>query len=167
VINNDNAVVDVRGEFLSIRGSRKAYLDIRVLTTSARKPPLRTDKFAALWRIAAPVHPIRSTNCAESGTAHSFIPEKASRATMKRVNGPKWRGQTAKAQSLASKPPILTEVFGWMWSAREEARQCSGRVEKNALTRGNSRPGHVAPTWRNLAAPNVDGPREQIPSSTA
>jgi len=39
---------------------------------------------------------------------------------MKRVNGPKWRGQTAKAQSLASKPPILTEVFGWMWSPREE-----------------------------------------------
>src|SRR6202011_4960020 len=39
----------------------------RVLTTSARKPPLRTDKFAALWRIAAPVHPIRSSNCAESG----------------------------------------------------------------------------------------------------
>jgi pimeloyl-ACP methyl ester carboxylesterase len=31
----------------------------RVLTTSARKPPLRTDKFAALGRIAAPVHPIR------------------------------------------------------------------------------------------------------------
>jgi hypothetical protein len=38
---------------------------------------------------------------------------------MKRVNGPKWRGQTAKAQSLASKPPILTEAFGWMWSARD------------------------------------------------
>jgi hypothetical protein len=40
---------------------------MRVLTTSARKPPLRTDKFAALWRIAAPVHPIRRSNCAESG----------------------------------------------------------------------------------------------------
>jgi hypothetical protein len=49
---------------------------------------------------------------------------------MKRVNGPKWRGQTAKAQSLASKPPILTEVFGWMWSARELA---SGNDEVKKL----------------------------------
>jgi len=31
----------------------------RVLTTSARKPPLRTYKFAALWRIAAPVPSVR------------------------------------------------------------------------------------------------------------
>ena len=48
---------------------RRAFLDgiYRVLTTSARKPPLRTDKFAAFWRIAAPVHPIRISNCAESG----------------------------------------------------------------------------------------------------
>jgi hypothetical protein len=91
----------------------------RVLTTTGRKPPLRTDKFLGFrgeWLR-------QSLRCGGQTaqnpvTAHSFIPEKASRATMKRVNGPKWRGQAAKAQSLASKPPILTEVFGWMWSAR-------------------------------------------------
>src|SRR4029077_5388101 len=48
----------------------------RVLTTSARKPPLRTDKFAALWRIAAPVHPIRRSNCAESGYCELIRPRK-------------------------------------------------------------------------------------------
>ena len=47
--------------------SQSPRTQMRVLTTSARKPPLRTDKFAALWRIAAPVHPIRRSNCAESG----------------------------------------------------------------------------------------------------
>jgi hypothetical protein len=51
-------------------------------------------------------------------TAHFLVSEKASRATTKWVDGPKWRGQTAKAQSLASKPPILTEDFGSLWSAR-------------------------------------------------
>jgi hypothetical protein len=49
---------------------------IRVLTTSARKPPLRADKFAALWRIATPVHPIRSSNCAESGYCELIRPRK-------------------------------------------------------------------------------------------
>src|ERR1700730_5616564 len=42
----------------------------------ARKPPLRTDKFAALWRIAAPVHPIRRSNCAESGYCELSRPRK-------------------------------------------------------------------------------------------
>jgi len=48
----------------------------RVLTTSARKPPLRTDKFAALWRIAAPVHPIRRSNYAQSGYCELIRPRK-------------------------------------------------------------------------------------------
>jgi len=49
-------------------------------------------------------------------TANSFVPEKASRATPKRVNGPKRRGgKTAKAQSLPQNAPILTEFFGPMW----------------------------------------------------
>jgi len=42
----------------------------------ARKPPLRTDKFAALWRIAAPVHPIRRSNYAESGYCELIRPRK-------------------------------------------------------------------------------------------
>jgi hypothetical protein len=58
------------------RISRSEPLEVRVLTTSARKPPLRTDKFAALWRIAAPVHPIRRSNCAESGYCELIRPRK-------------------------------------------------------------------------------------------
>jgi hypothetical protein len=89
------------------RISRSEPLEVRVLTTSARKPPLRTDKFAALWRIAAPVHPIRRSNCAESGYCELIRPEKASRATTKRVNGPKLRGQNGKSAISALKTLLV------------------------------------------------------------
>jgi hypothetical protein len=92
---------------------------LRVLTTSARKPPLRTDKFAALWRIAAPEHPIRRSNCAESGYCELIRPRKGltsnNEAAQRAEN---CVVKTAKAQSLPQNTPILTEVFGPMWLAR-------------------------------------------------
>jgi hypothetical protein len=39
------------------------------------------------------------------------------------VNGPKRRGQTAKALSLPQNASILTEVFGPMWLARGHDRK--------------------------------------------
>src|SRR5271166_6604485 len=83
----------------------------RVLTTSARNPPLKTDKFAALWRIAAPVHPIRRSNCAESGYCELIRPRKG-------LTSNNEVGKTAKAQSLPQNAPILKEFFGPMWLVR-------------------------------------------------
>src|SRR5258708_39493083 len=99
------------GRKIAPQKSRKLISQIRVLTTSARKPPLRTDKFAALWRIAAPVHPIRRSNCAESGYCELIRPRKASRATPKRVNEPKRRGQNRKTAIPASKRADLNGGF--------------------------------------------------------
>ncbi len=86
-------------------------LPIRVLTTSARKPPFRTYKFAALWRIAAPVHPIRRSNCAESGYCKLIRPRKGLTSNPKRVNGPKRRGENGKSTISASKRADLNGGF--------------------------------------------------------
>ena len=84
---------------------------------------LMTDKFAALWRIAAPVHPIRRSNCAESGYCELIRPRKGltsnNEAGQRAENGVV---KTAKAQSLPQNAPILTEVFGPMWLARVKKR---------------------------------------------
>jgi hypothetical protein len=92
----------------------------RVPTTTGRKPPLRTDKFLGFreeWlpqslRCGVKVRRIRSLRTHRS-------PKRPYEQPRSGESGPKWRSQTAQAQFLASKPPILTEVFGWVWSARE------------------------------------------------
>src|ERR1700736_2983845 len=84
----------------------------RVLTTSARKPPLRTDKFAALWRIAAPVHPIRRSNCAEFWLLRTHSsPKRSHEQQLKRVTGPKRRGENGKSAISASKRADLNGGF--------------------------------------------------------
>src|SRR6476619_6816367 len=77
----------------------------------ARKPPLRTDKFAALWRIAAPVHPIRSSNCAESGYCELIRPPKG--LTTNNEAGQRAETAWAKRQkrNLSSKRADLNGVF--------------------------------------------------------
>src|SRR6266478_6574620 len=87
-----NLQLEPRLKLTNAKNSR-AVARVRVLTTSARKPPLRTDKFAALWRIAAPVHPIRRSNCAESGYCELIRPRKG-------LTSNNEVGKTAKAQSL-------------------------------------------------------------------
>src|SRR5258708_20086012 len=99
------------GRKIAPQKSRKLISQIRVLTTSARKPPLKTDKFAPLWRIAAPVHPIRRSNCAESGYCELIRPRKG-------LTSNNEVGKTAKAQSLPQNAPILTQFFGPMWLVR-------------------------------------------------
>jgi hypothetical protein len=71
---NKSAATKAAGNVIGGELAKAGFGLVRVLTTSARKPPLRTDKFAALWRIAAPVHPIRKSNCAESGYCELIRP---------------------------------------------------------------------------------------------
>jgi hypothetical protein len=97
---------------------------LRVLTTSGRKPPLRTGKFLGFrgeWlpqglRYRAKVRRIRLLRTHRS-------PKRPHEQPRSGESGPKWRGQTTKAQFLASKPPTLTEVFGPMWLARDHPLQ--------------------------------------------
>jgi hypothetical protein len=92
---------------------------VRVLTTASRKPPLRTAKFLGFQRVClrenfngeVKMRRIRLLR------THS-LPKRPHEQPRSGESGPKWRGQTAKTQFLASKPPILTELFGPMWLAR-------------------------------------------------
>jgi hypothetical protein len=96
----------------------------RVLTTSARKPPLRTDKFAALLE-----------NCCASASDPKIKLRRIwllrTHSSPKRPHEQQRIGSTgrngvvkkAKAQSLPQNAPILTEVFGPMWLTQRPAEQ--------------------------------------------
>src|SRR4029077_17379401 len=106
----------------------------RVLTTSARKPPLRTATCAALWRIRAPVHPIRSSNWAESGYCELIRPQKG--LTSNNEAGQRAETAWAKRQKpnlCLKNAPILTEVFGPMWLARDSAIRSERPIEIGLL----------------------------------
>ena len=57
------------------------------------------------------VHPIRRSNCAESGYCELIRPRKG-------LTSNNEVGKTAKAQSLPQNAPILKEFFGPMWLVR-------------------------------------------------
>jgi hypothetical protein len=99
-------------------GQRQSSI-ARVLTTSARKPPLRTDKFRDSLE-----------NCCASASdpkiklrriwllrTHSS-PKRPHEQQRKGSTGRNGLIKTGKAQSLPQNAPILTEVFGPMWLAR-------------------------------------------------
>jgi hypothetical protein len=113
--SRNSFVYHPKQKLFSIEPSPVKFVGKRVLTTSARKPPLRTDKFAALWRIAAPgaSDPKIKLRRIWLLQTHSSPkrPHEQQRSGSTGLNGVV---KTAKAQPLPQNAPILTEVFGPM-----------------------------------------------------
>ena len=102
------------------RDARAVDGEKRALTTTARKPPLRTDTFLGfLGKLLRQSLRCGGQSAQNLVTANSFVPKRPHEQQRSGSTGQNGVVKTAKAQSLPQNAPLLTEVFGPMWLARE------------------------------------------------